>query len=258
VIATVVVVMIGAAFWYYRSGPGRADTAELGNTDWLELLYSQNPSVADDATAELEELGTSALPHIEKALTEPAADVTRRKAALKAAGLLGAKAAPLVSNVARHLTDPRLTAEAAVALSFMGREAFGPLQQAAGSGDPVVRREALRSIGKLRERAPLDARDVMPLLLAGLTDEDAGVRVVAATYLGILTDDADAAVPALIAALRDDDPEVRAAAATALGSFGEAGTDAIPALRKAAGDGDEDVSREAGLALVKLQSSSRR
>ena len=83
-------------------------------------------------------------------------------------------------------------------------------------------------------------------------------RVVAATYLGILTDDADAAVPALIAALRDDDPEVRAAAATALGSFGEAGTGALPALRTAAGAGDEVVSRAAGLALVKLQSSSRR
>jgi HEAT repeat protein len=258
VIATVVVVMIGAAFWYYRSGPGRADPAELGDTDWLELLYSQNPSVADDATAELEELGTSALPQIEKALSEPGADVARRKAALKAAGLLGEKAAPLVPRVAAHLTDPRLTAEAAVALSFMGPNAFEPLRQAASSDDPVVRREALRSIGKLRERAPLDPQTVIPLLLDGLADEDAAVRVVAATYLGILTDAADAAVPALIGAMRDEDPEVRAAAATALGSFGEAGADAIPALRKAASDPDEDVSREAGLALVKLQSSSRR
>lgn len=250
--------MIGTAFWYYRSGPGRVDTAELGDTGWLELLHSQNPSVAEDAAAELEELGTSALPQIEKALTEPAADVARRKAALKASALLGEKAAPLVPHVANHLTDPRVTAEAAVALSFMGRDAFGPLQRAASSDDPVVRREALRSIGKLRERAPLDARAVVPLLLDGLADEDAGVRVVAATYLGILTDDAQSAVPALIGALRDEDPEVRAAAATALGSFGQAGADAIPALRKATGDRDEDVSREAGLALVKLQSSSRR
>lgn len=257
-IATIVVVMIGAAFWYYRSTPRLTDAAELGETDWLELLYSQNPSVAADAAAELEELGPSAMPEIERALNEPTADIALRKAALKASSLLGERAAPLVPDVASHLTDPRLTEEAAVALSFMGRGAFGPLQQAAQSKDPVVRREALRSIGKLRERAPLEARDVMPLLLDGLADEDAGVRVVAATYLGILTDNADAAVPALIAALRDEHPEVRAAAATALGSFGEAGADAIPALRRAAGDRDEDVSREAGLALVKLQSSSRR
>src|SRR5690606_23759891 len=92
VVAAIVVVMIGTAFWYYRSGPGRVDTAELGDTGWLELLHSQNPSVAEDATAELEELGTSALPQIEKALTEPAADVARRKAALKASALLGEKA----------------------------------------------------------------------------------------------------------------------------------------------------------------------
>ena len=257
-IATIVVVMIGAAFWYYRSASRLTDPAELGDADWLELLYSQNPSVAADAAAELEELGTSARPQIKRALTEPTADLALRKAALKASSLLGEKAAPLVPEVALHLTDPGLTQEAAVALSFMGRDAFGPLQQAARSDDPVVRREALRSIGKLRERAPLDARAVMPLLLDGLADEDAGVRVVAATYLGILGDDAAASVPALIRALRDEDPEVRAAAATALGSFGEAGADAIPALRKAASDRDEDVSREAGLALVKLQSSSRK
>jgi HEAT repeat protein len=140
----------------------------------------------------------------------------------------------------------------------MGRGAFAPLAAAARSDDPVVRREALRSIGKLRDRAPLDARAVMPLLLDGLADQDAGVRVVAATYLGILGDEADAAVPALIGALRDEASAVRAAAATALGSFGEEGADAIPALRRAAKDRDEDVSREAGLALVQLQSSSRR
>ena len=257
-IATILVVMIGAAFWYYRSSPRLTDSAGLDDADWLELLYSRNPSVAADAAAELEELGTSALPQIQRALNDSTADVSLRKAALKASSLLGEKAAPLVPEVASHLTDPRLTEEAAVALSFMGRGAFAPLEEAARSDDPVVRREALRSIGKLRDRAPLDARAVVPLLLDGLADEDTGVRVVAATYLGILGDDADAAVPALIGALRDEEPEVRAAAATALGSFGEAGAKAIPALRKATSDRDEDVSREAGLALVKLQSSSRR
>jgi HEAT repeat protein len=214
VIATIVVVMIGAAFWYYRSSPRLADADELADTDWLELLYSQNPSVAEDAAAELRELGTAALPQIEQALNEPAGDLALRKAALKASSLLGDKAAPLVPGVASHLTDPRLTEEAAVALSFMGRGAFAPLAAAARSDDPVVRREALRSIGKLRDRAPLDARAVMPLLLDGLADQDAGVRVVAATYLGILGDEADAAVPALIGALRDEASAVRAAAAT--------------------------------------------
>jgi HEAT repeat protein len=163
-----------------------------------------------------------------------------------------------VPEVANHLADPELTEEAALALSFMGREAYGPLKDGAASDDPVVRRESLRSIGKLKERAPLDARAVVPLLLDGLADPDAGVRVVSATYLGILHEDARGAVPALIETLEDEDAEARAAAATALGSFGEHGAEAIPALRKAASDRHEDVSREAGLALVKLQSSSRK
>ena len=250
--------MIGAAFWYYRTSPTWTGVPDAGETEWLEQLYSQNPRVAQQATSELNALGAEALPRIRAVLTDPDADEKLIKAALKASGILGEKAAPLVDEVALHLADPRFTEEAAVALSFMGREAYAPLQQGMTSDDPVVRRESLRSLGKLRERAPLDAQAVVPLLLEGLEDEDADVRVVAATYLGILGDDADAAVPALIEGLSDEEPEVRAAAATALGSFGDAGARAIPALRKATRDRDEDVSREAGLALLKLQSNDRR
>ena len=91
------------------------------------------------------------------------------KAALKACGILGPTAASAIPEVAEQLPDPTLTAEAAVALSFMGRGAFSPLRDALASDDPVVRREALRSIGKLKERAPLDARAVLPLLISGVT-----------------------------------------------------------------------------------------
>jgi HEAT repeat protein len=133
----------------------------------------------------------------------------------------------------------------------MGRSAFGPLRDALRSEDPVVRREALRSIGKLRERAPLDARAVLPLLVDSLDDADPGVRTVAATYLGIIHE-GEAAVPPLVEALKDPEPTVRRAAAAALGSFGADAEIAIPALKRAAGDADPDVAREAGLALVKL------
>lgn len=257
----VVLALAGAAGYYYRQGrlePGPVDAAEVVDGDWLEHLYSQNPRVAEEAARQLQRLGAGALPEIRTVLSDPGADAEMQKAALKAAGLLGPAAAPAVPEVAGHLADPELTEEAALALSFMGREAYGPLKDAVGSDDPVVRRESLRSIGKLKERAPLDARAVVPLLLDGLADPDPGVRVVSATYLGILHEDALAAVPALIETLADEEAEARAAAATALGSFGEHAAEAIPALRKAASDRHEEVSREAGLALVKLQSSSRR
>ena len=251
--------VIGAAgYLYYRSSGDQLDPAEVVEKDWLEHLYSQNPQVAEEAANQLHQLGPAALPEVRGVLSDPSADVSLQKAALKAVGLLGVSAAPLIPAVAALLPDPALTEEAAVALSFMGREAYGPLEAALASDDPVVRREGLRSLGKLRERAPLEARMVVPLLLEGLADPDAGVRVVAATYLGILADDAGSAVPALIETLADEDPEVRAAAATALGSFGTAAAQAVPALREAATDRHEDVAREAGLALVKLQSSSRR
>ena len=256
---TLVLATMAAAFWYQRrTAPADPVVAELEDGDWLEHLYSRNPRVAEAAAAQLRDLGANALPEIRAVLNDPAADPALHKAALKASGLLGPVAAPAVPDVAAHIPDPELTEEAAVALSFMGRDAYAPLKAAVASDDPVVRREALRSLGKLRERAPLDARAVVPLLLEGLSDPDPGVRVVAATYLGILEDEPGDAVAALIETLEDEHPEVRTAAATALGSFGAEGAAAIPALRKATADKHEDVAREAGLALVKLQSSSRK
>jgi HEAT repeat protein len=257
----VLLLILGAsALWYHRERfqPGRSDAAEVGHGDWLEHLHSQNPRVAQEATRQLEKLGADAVPQIKSALQDPAADVALKKAALKAAGLLGPVAAPALPEVVDLLPDPEMTEEAAVALSFMGREAYAPLREAANSEDPVVRREALRSLGKLRERAPLDSRAVVPLLLDGLADPDPGVRVVAATYLGIIEDDAPTVVPALVETLEDEQAEVRAAAATALGSFETDAAIAVPALKKAAGDNSEEVAREAGLALVKIQSSSRK
>jgi HEAT repeat protein len=260
--AAILVAILGAAgagIWYrYHVVPDDAATSagfSAADDEWLEHLYSQNPKVSEEATGHVKQLGAEALPAIQAVLDDPGADPQRKKAAFKAVGILGPVAAPLVGHVAEHLPDPALTAEAAVALSFMGREAYEPLRDALDSDDPVLRAEALRSIGKLRERAPLDVRAVMPLLIKGLQDPDAGVRTVAATYLGIIGEQSETAVPALIVALKDESPEVRAAAATALGSFPAAASETIPALRRATGDKNADVAREAGVSLVKLQSS---
>ena len=224
---------------------------------WLTHLYSQNPREAEHAAQELSGLGAAALPVIRAALQNPDAPRDERKAALKACGVLGETAAPIIAEVAAELQDPELTAEAAVALSFMGRAAFAPLRDALDDHDPTVRREALRSIGKLRFRAPLDARAPLPLLREGVKDVDSGVRAVAATYLGILHEEPKTSVPILVAALEDTDFTVRRAAATALGSFGDAAEQAVPALRKASSDPDEDVAREAGLAMVKIQTTGK-
>ena len=52
------------------------------------------------ATAQLEQRGTAALPLIRKTLQDPSTDPARRKAALKAAAILGPKAAEAVALTA--------------------------------------------------------------------------------------------------------------------------------------------------------------
>jgi HEAT repeat protein len=245
----------GALWHVYGRGEVDAVPAIDEGADWLTDLHSANPQVAEGAEAHVRELGAAAIPEIQEALRDPDSDAAIKKAAMKASGLLGPVAAPVIPAVAEQLAEPGLTADAAVALSYLGRDAFRPLRDALSSEDPVVRSEALRSLGKLRERAPLESKVVIPLLLKGLQDPDRRVRVVAATYLGIIGQDSEGAVNALIAALKDSEAEVRTAAATALGSFPGQGSEIIPALRRATGDTDPDVAREAGVAIVKLQGS---
>lgn len=261
-IAAVVVVLAGVAgagAWYYVNGtrvhPVALAEPPKGQDAWVGQLYSTNPTEAGAAQQEVERLGPDALPIIHKIFQDPNATPEHVKGALKACAILGPIAAPAIGEAAEQLPDPLLTADAAIALSFMGPDAFPPLRDSLSSDDAVVRRESLRSIGKLKSRAPLESSLVVPLLIDGTGDADPGVRAVAATYLGIVHEGGADAVFALIDALKDPVPDVRRAAATALGSFGAEAEPAMPALRRAATDADPDVAREAGVTIVKLQST---
>lgn len=253
----VLVLATGGAAWFLLKGRGGSPAGQsvpAQQEDWLDDLYSQNPREVEAASEEVAALGARALPMVQAALRDPNAEAERVKGALKAAGIIGPAAAPVIPEVAALLTEPGVTAEAAIALSYMGREALPALREALRSPDAVVRREALRSIGKLKDRAPLEMEAVLPLLLAGLSDPDPSVRAVGATYLGIIHEAPEQAVPALTRALTDPDPEVRRASAAALGSFESAeAAPALPALRRASTDRNEDVAREAGRAMMKLQ-----
>ena len=246
---------VGAAVWYYRApGDGsRPPLAVARNDDrWLDDLLSRSPKDVEAATAELEQRGTAALPLVRRTLQDPGGDPAHRKAALKASAILGTRAAEAIPDVANALQEPDFAPEAALALSFMGSAAVPTLREAIRSAEPVVRREALRSLGKLRERASIDPQIVVPLLLESLGDADPSVRNVAVTYLGIVRDSPDKEVAGLIKALADSDAPVRQAAAQALSAYGLLAEPAIPALTKAATDPDEDVKREAGRTLVHL------
>ena len=247
---------MGAAVWYYRApsaGPvGITGVLPRANDRWIDDLQSRSPKDVERATAELEQRGTAALPIIRRTLQDAGADPARKKAALKAAAILGPRAAEAIPDVEDALGEPDYAPEAALALSFMGSAAVPTLQGAVKSDEPAVRREALRSLGKLRERASIDPQIVVPLLLEALGDPDASVRTVAVTYLGIVRDNPKEEIAGLIKALKDPDAEVRQTAAGALAAYGALAEPAIPALKKAALDPDEEVRREAGRALVHL------
>jgi len=246
---------VAAAVWYYRSAPTQPPVSVVVRNDdrWLDDLQSRSPKDVERATAELEQRGTAALPVIRRTLQDVNADPARRKAALKATAILGPRAAESLPDVAAALDDPHFSPEAGLALSFMGSAAVPALRDAQQADEPVVRREALRALGKLRERASIDPQIVVPLLLAALKDADATVRQVAVTYLGIVRDRPHEEVAGLIGALEDPQPEVRQAAALALSSYGLDAEPAVKALTKAAaGDADDDVKREAARALVHI------
>ena len=244
---------VGVAVWYYRAPANGAPTPIVRNDDrWLEGLQSRSPKEVEEATAQLEERGTAALPLIRRTLQVPAADPARRHATLKAAAILGARAAEAIPEVAAALQEPDYAPEAALALSFIGSAAVPALQEAVNSDEAIVRREALRAIGKLRERASIDPKIVVPLLLRAIDDADPSVRNVAVTYLGIVRDDPATEVAGLIKALADDNAEVRQAAAAAVAEYGALAERAIPALKKAANDPDEHDRREGGRTLVHL------
>jgi HEAT repeat protein len=255
--AAVIACVSLAAWWltYHRIAVEDEGLPVVSREDhrWLDGLYSRNPREVQAATDEVTRRGDAALPSIQAALRDPRSEADRLKSALKACALLGKRAAPAIDDVAAVLSEEGLTTEAAIALSQMGPDAFKPLRDGLRSNDVIVRRESLRSIGKLKERAPLDSAKVTPLLLESMRDPDGTVRAVAATYLGIVGSPPGQAVPALSAGLVDENPEVRREAATALGAFGKAAAPALPALRKASGDPNEDVAREAGRALLRVQ-----
>src|SRR5215831_12557480 len=169
---------VAAAVWYYRAAPTEPPVSVVTRNDdrWLDDLQSRSPKDVERATAELEQRGSAALPVIRRTLQDAGADPARRKAALKAAAILGPRAVESLPDVAAALADPAYSPEAGLALSFMGSSAAATLRDALQSDEPVVRREALRSLGKLRERASIDPELVVPLLLQGLKDPDAPVR----------------------------------------------------------------------------------
>ncbi len=123
------------------------------------------------------------------------------------------------------------------------------------NGDVDVRLRAAKALSCMR---PAALQPAVPALLGALSDEHAGIRVLAVTVLwraGSFGKPEDAAVTTLMEYLDNQVPEVRINAARALGCLGWVAEPAIPALTAALRHEDADTRAAAQYALSRIEAS---
>jgi HEAT repeat protein len=221
----------------------RADLRDLA----AALKKSKRAETRTFAVTALGDLGPGAVPALIKALddTEPGV----RKLAVVTLDKVGAKDA--VPNLAALLDkdtgDLALRHAIVLALGRLGpdAEAAVPALGRVLKGDPVLRGEAATALGAVGPAA----KDAIPLLITGLADEEVGdTAALALARIG------KPAVSALAAALTSWNRGVRFRAATVLGQIGPDAQAAVGELsRRANKDRSVEVRQAARSALRRIQ-----
>ena len=156
------------------------------------------------------------VPALSQILDDPVPEV--RSAALRALSSIGQESEPAVPFVIAVIADE----------------------------DANVRRAAATALGNIRE----SSERTLESLIETFTDTDSDVRLAASrsiTKLGA------PAVPVLIRAMKNPEPAVRVLAATTLENLGEEAVTAIPTLSQALGDDDQAVRLAATYALEVIE-----
>jgi HEAT repeat protein len=124
--------------------------------------------------------------------------------------------------------------------SFRGRPTAYWSETLRTSEDIDERRQAAYALAMISSNTGLDreANDVLPVLIAGMTDQDEWVRQMSMNALGPMGRHAAPAIPALIVEAANRDSNLRDVAILALGEIGPEAKEAVPALL--------DVYRENG------------
>jgi hypothetical protein len=116
--------------------------------------------------------------------------------------------------------------------------------------DAGVRRETVRTFGRLLSHGESSAAEVVPVLLVAVKDPDPGVRAVGTAYLSLTRIDHATAIPVLVTLLKDPDELVRMNAANGLRAHGPVPRDVVPALVEAWNDTSSDTRKHVSSALV--------
>jgi HEAT repeat protein len=178
-------------------------------------------------------------------------------------GRIGPKAAPATEELAKLIEDKnsRVAHEAIIALGNIGpgaKAAVPALVKALGQAqDKDMNFSAIEyALGKIGA----DAKSAEQVLEGELTSKDENVRQMGAWALSQIdptsAEVATKDVPVLIAGLSDEDAEERLLAAEALGEFGPLAKDAVAALQKATHDSDKNVAEAAAKALTSVQKNA--
>ncbi|MDA1273825.1 MAG: HEAT repeat domain-containing protein [Verrucomicrobia bacterium] len=203
----------------------------------IQLLGDPNASVRADAAGALG-MGlnaSSAVPDLIRLLGD--SDVTVRRSAAFAMSFIGSDAKAAIPTLTTMLSDEERATRGLAITALGGRDPSIP-----GIGTPAIPvvREALRNgsdhgraaaatvLGRMRGQAEA----AVPDLVNALEDTSAEVRLRAAWALGQIEIETGNVVAALIKALDDPVPKVREAAVEALGNLDGAASESVPAITK--------------------------
>ena len=127
------------------------------------------------------------------------------------------------------------------------------LIEATYDDNPGIRAEAVRALGGLAGQMKVE----IPRVIEALGDEDARVRLYAATSLGWRPGKrSPALVPALGRALTDPGEQVRRESARTLGWLGLDAEAALPMLRASANDPEKEVREQVAEAIAALEKAA--
>lgn len=245
---------------------------------WLREF--DNPQQSTNFAAAREailHMGTNVLPHLEHylrhrdsrwhqpwiqlqaklhLLRQPVDDdyFWHRRAAY-AVGQFGEAGAPAFPAMMEAAQTRRAEQEVAWALSWMLPRSAPVLTNLLASTNPWTRYRAADALGTAPSH-PSVAELSRAALLNALRDSDPGLRVSAASALGmsvgVSAEHRAAVIPALMAALDDPDPNVRGNAATSLSNYGTNAQVAVPQLLKMLQDTNEYPRKRSAWVLWRI------
>lgn len=215
---------------------------------WL-VRHAPESQVRTRAVEALTKMGQAAAPaggDLVAALADP--DPLVRAGSARAIGAL-APGVPGAVPALVSLFPDRDAIRAVAEFREAGAEAVPPLIKLTKHGDAAVRRQSVRTLGRIGRPALAALPELMTLTAS---DPDTGVREQSAEAFGDIGPAAAAGIPTLVLALHDENARVRRDAVRSLGKMGPEARDALGAVQALANDPDEDVKKAAKDAARKI------